>query len=80
MALTITENRITSDEVTAVAQRWENTREQVELGGPEFYWTVTDLGDALDRNQAISAMTLAEELARPEPNRRLIESLRSELR
>lgn len=82
MSLMIGDNRITSDEVPAVAQRWENTREEAAYGGPEFYWTVTGgvWGDrAFDRDQAISAMTIMEELVRQQPNAALVESLRSEL-
>lgn len=68
MALTITDTTITSDEVG------ETGRQEDGL------WYVTGYpGRAFDRNQAISAMTIAEERSRPEPNRLLIASLKSEL-
>jgi hypothetical protein len=70
MALTITDTEITSDEVGETA-RCDNSS----------YWYVTGYpGRTFDRNQAISALTLAEEQNRPEPNRLLVESLESELR
>lgn len=69
MSLHITDHRITSDEVEATAFAFD-----------DGIWTVIGYpGRRFGRNQAISAMTLAEELARPEPNQTLIESLRSEL-
>jgi hypothetical protein len=69
MALTITETRITSDEVGETGRQEDGM------------WYVTGWpGRAMDRNQAISAMTIAEERARPNPNRLLIASLESELR
>lgn len=81
MSLRPTGTRITSDEVDAVAERQDNIRSLVALGDPETFWTVTTQpGRRLDYNQAISAMTLAEELARPNPNELLVESLRGELR
>jgi type IV secretory pathway ATPase VirB11/archaellum biosynthesis ATPase len=73
MSLHITDDRITSDEVSATAERryWDHSHG----------WVVsTDPGAAYDRDGAITALTLAEELARPNPNELLVESLRSELR
>lgn len=68
MALTITDAEITSDEVGETARR--------ESG----LWYVTGYpGRAFDRNQAITAMTIAEELALPEPRTWLITSLKREL-
>jgi hypothetical protein len=77
MALTITDTRITSDVVTAYAE----FREQAAADGSGA-WVVTGGtlgGRLLDRNQAISALTIAEEKTRPEPNQALITSLESEL-
>lgn len=69
MALEIGDTAITSDEVDATAH--------CDNG----FWYVTCWpGRVFGRDQAISAMTIAEELARPEPNRLLVESLESELR
>jgi hypothetical protein len=43
-------------------------------------WFVTGYpGRAMDRNQAITAMTLAEERAKPDPDQVLISALESEL-
>ena len=69
MSLHITNDRITSDEVDATARCDDG-----------FWWVDGYPGRAFDRDQAITAMTIAEELARPHPNALLIESLRSELR
>lgn len=73
MALEITDTAITSDEVADFAL----TRHPDHGTG----WVVSgyDPKRVFTRDQAISAITIAEELARPEPNRLLIESLRSEL-
>jgi hypothetical protein len=82
MTLHITDTTITSDEVSDNAE----LRRGVAADGSAAWvcWgpTIGGLFGArvLNRNQAISAITLAEELARPEPNRLLVESLRSELR
>lgn len=68
MALTITDTAITSD-LTAETARASNGR-----------WFVTCyLGRAMDRAQAITAMTLAEERSRPHPDLELIDSLEGEL-
>jgi hypothetical protein len=77
MALTITETRITSDLADAYAEYRPHASADghgawVVYGSP---WS----SRLLDRNQAITAMTIAEEQARPEPNRLLIESLTGEL-
>lgn len=70
MSLHITDNAITSDEIDATGLCIDGA-----------YWSVSGWpGRPFDRDQAISAMTLAEELARPEPNMLLVESLRAELR
>ena len=69
MSLHIADTRITSDEVDATAHRDDG-----------FWWVDGYPGRAFDRDQAITAMTIAEELARPAPNMLLVESLRSELR
>lgn len=69
MSLTITDTAITSD-ITSVEAH----------PGLSGKWTVTGYpGRRFDRNQAITAMTIAEERARPNPNRALIDSLESEL-
>ena len=68
MALTITDTEITSDEVG------ETGRQEDGL------WYVTGHpGRAFDRNQAITAMTLAEERSRPTPQPGLIADLEAEL-
>jgi len=78
MTLHITDAEITSDQVGQTAYqrngRWYIT-------GPTFedLKDLTRPGRSFDRNQAISAMTIAEEEARPAPDQLLIESLRSEL-
>jgi hypothetical protein len=68
MALTITDTQITSSEVGETAYQRDGL------------WFVTGWpGRAMDRNQAITAMTISEEQARPEPNRLLLASLENEL-
>ena len=52
MALLITDDRMSSDLCATVATRRDDGR-----------WTVTGRPGAYDRNQAITAMTLAEEYA-----------------
>ena len=77
MALTITDTLVTSNLTDAYAE----FRQHAAANG-NGAWVVygASRGNRLfDRNQAISAMTIAEEQARPEPNRLLIESLESEL-
>ena len=66
MALTITETQITSDMTTVFAER----RGEV--------WAVSSYpgGWVFDRDQAIAAVTIAEELAKPEPDQLLLERLR----
>ena len=84
MALTITDAEISSDEVGQTAHRRDG---HWFIAGPPLassaafdeLYDLTRPSRTFDRNQAISAMTLAEELARPEPNMLLVESLRSEL-
>lgn len=79
MALTITDTRITSD-LTDARAAFIAPRAHVPADG-DGVWVVSTRGERLfDRNQAISAMTIEEEKASPEPNRLLIESLESELR
>jgi hypothetical protein len=69
MALHITDDEITSDEVP--------DRAYLDDG----MWYVADHpGRPFDRNQAITAMLLAEEYAKPTANMNLIRSLESELR
>jgi hypothetical protein len=72
MALTITDTEITSDEIGASATSRDG------------FWYVTSHPDkAFDRNQAITAMTLAELEARGDwtpKDRLLAESFREELR
>lgn len=68
MALTITNTQITSDQVGETASYRDG------------FWHVTSYpGRAMDRNQAITALTLAEERAKAEPNQVLIASLEGEL-
>lgn len=57
MSIRITDTRMTSEDFDTVAERQ-----------PDGSWTVTGyLGRAFDRNQAITAMTLAEALATNPP-------------
>lgn len=79
MALKITDTEITSDEVTAYAE-WSPDRAADGNGA----WVVVGAGfplaaRCLDRNRAISAMTIQEEKAKAEPDQLLIASLESEL-
>jgi hypothetical protein len=83
MTLTITDTLITSDEVGERAEFRQHAAADgrgawVIFAGPaEFargYY-----GRLFDRNQAITAMTVLEEQARPQPNAALIASLESEL-
>lgn len=70
MTLRITDNYITSDEVGERAVR----------GVVTGRWHVYSYPHRpFDRNQAITAMTLAEERARANPNTALISSLEDEL-
>lgn len=70
MTLTITDSRITSDEVGETAHCDDGA-----------CWYVTGYpGRAFDRNQAITAMTIAEEKSRPVPCMDLIRALEAELR
>jgi hypothetical protein len=79
MALKITDTEITSDEVSAYAE-WSPNRAAAGDGA----WVINGVSGKLasscfDRNQAISAMTILEERARPNPRLLLIKSLESEL-
>jgi hypothetical protein len=77
-ALTITDTRITSNATSSYAE-WSRDRAAdgngawVVHGDPALY------GRCFDRNQAITAMTLEEEKAKPEPDQALIASLSREL-
>jgi hypothetical protein len=73
VSLTITDRQMTSDATSEYASR-------VGLeAGPEE-WAVTGYpGRRLTRNQAVTAMTIAEERAKDSPNQALIKSLESEL-
>ena len=73
--LTITDTTITSDEITAHAE----FRPHAAADGNGAWLVTTRPGRLLGRSQAITALTIAEELARPEPDRLLIESLEGEL-
>ena len=69
MALTITRTGITSDLTTVEAHR-----------GSTGKWTVTGRpGLRLTRNQAITAVSIAEELAGARPNLALVATLEREL-
>jgi hypothetical protein len=75
MTLTITDTRITSDEVTAYAEFRQHAAANGHGG-----WVLSTRGTRLfNRNQAISAMTIEEEKTKPLPNQALIASLESEL-
>ena len=72
MATKITDSEMTSDQTRHTAAAVSGSR----YGS----WTVTWLpGTCLSYNQAITAMTIAEEQARPEPDRQLLASLKTEL-
>jgi hypothetical protein len=73
--LTITGTRITSDEVEASAE----FRPHAAADGRGAWVVSARPGRLLTRDQAISAMTICEEQARPEPDQALIDSLESEL-
>jgi hypothetical protein len=73
--LTITDISITSDEVQASAR----FRPHAAADGHGAWTASTRPARLLTRDQAITAMTIAEELTRPEPDRVLIASLESEL-
>ena len=77
MALTITDSTITSDLADAYAE-YRPDASADDRGAWVIYrspWAAR----LLDRNQAITAMTIEEEQTRPEPDRALIESLAGEL-
>ncbi|MBT2213497.1 hypothetical protein [Actinomadura sp. NEAU-AAG7] len=61
-------DQITSTEVDVRAHRRDGK------------WHVTGWPQPLDRNGAITVITIAEERARPEPDWALIEALEAELR
>ena len=84
MTLHITDDQITSDEVGQTAHRrdgrWYIAGAPPAGSSADTFNELYDLtrpSRTFDRDEAISAMTLAEELARPEPNALLVESLRS---
>ena len=68
MALRIGHDRITSDVVDICAHRTADGS-----------WHVDGWDRVFDRNQAITAMTIAEERSRPHPDAVLIDSLEREL-
>jgi hypothetical protein len=73
VTLTITGRQMTSDVVPAYA-----TRVGLEAGPEE--WMVTGYpGRRLSRNEAITAMTIAEERSKQDPDRALLRTLESEL-
>jgi hypothetical protein len=75
MALTITDDEMTSDLTPATARFSPNA-----AADGTGAWTVSYLyGRLLTRKEAITAMTIAEEEAKPEPDHYLIASLASEL-
>ena len=67
MTLTVTDTLITSDEVGASAE----FRPDAAADGSGAWVTSLRGGRLLTRNQAITALTIAEEQARPEPDRAL---------
>lgn len=78
MALTITDTHMTSDLTDARAE----FRPDAAADG-RGAWVLSQgryASRLLDRNQAISAMTIEEEQARPQPDHALIGSLERELR
>jgi hypothetical protein len=75
MALTITDTEMTSDLTDARAE----FRPHAAADGSGAWVVSTRAARLLDRNQAITALTIAEERARPEPNEALIAALESEL-
>lgn len=75
MTLTITDTLITSDMTDARAE----FRVHASADGSGAWVVSTRYGRLLDRNQAITAMTLAEERAKPDPDQVLIRTLESEL-
>ena len=77
MSLTIDGTRIFSNETPVYAEY----RPEVAADGGGA-WVVVGFrygGRLFDRDQAITAMTIAEELERPNPDQALIKSLESEL-
>jgi hypothetical protein len=73
--LTITPDRIWSDETAATAQ----FRPHAAADGHGAWVVSTRPGRLLSFSQAVTALTIAEEQARPNPNPLLIASLESEL-
>jgi hypothetical protein len=73
--LTITNTFIISDQTAATAR----FRPHAAADGHGAWTASTRPARLLTRDQAITAMTIAEELTRPEPDRVLIASLESEL-
>jgi len=76
MTLSITDTLMTSDLTDTRAE----FRPHAAADGRGAWVVSTRYGRLLDHNQAISAMTIAEEQAKPQPDRLLIDSLESELR
>jgi hypothetical protein len=77
MALTITDTEITSDLTGARAEYRPHA--SADGNGAWVVYPSPWAARLFDRNQAITAMTIAEERARPEPDQALIASLESEL-
>jgi hypothetical protein len=77
MALRITDTEITSDEIGTRAAFRQHAA--ADGNGAWVVYAVPYAGRLFDRNQAITAMTIAEEKARPAPNQALIASLQAEL-
>ena len=75
MAITITDGTMTSDLTGAIAR----FRAHATVDGHGAWITSLRPGRLLDRNQAITALTIAEEQARPEPDRQRIAALESAL-
>jgi hypothetical protein len=75
MTLRITNDSITSDETEASAE----FRSAAAADGGGGWVVSARTARLLSRDQAITAMTIIEEQARPEPDRLLIASLESEL-
>ena len=78
MSLTITDRLITSDLTEARAEFHPHAA--ADGDGAWVVFGTRYASRLFDRNQAISAMTIAEELTRAEPDPVLIVSLESELR
>jgi hypothetical protein len=75
MALTITDTEMTSDLTDARAE----FRPGAAADGSGAWIVSTYPGRLLDRDRAITGMTIAEEQTRPEPDEGLMSVLESEL-